>query len=63
MYVHQSDLVIQVPTNVVIGIVIEPQDWIDGINNPQFGRVEYQVYSPSTEPAVNYALYDFSVVT
>lgn len=41
-------------------IVIETQDWIDGINNPQWGRNDWQIYSPETGPAVNYATYDFS---
>ncbi|KAK5130264.1 hypothetical protein LTR08_002265 [Meristemomyces frigidus] len=43
-------------------IVIETQDWIDGINQQQWGRDQYQVYTPTTEPAVNYAKYEFSVV-
>ncbi|KAK4504510.1 hypothetical protein PRZ48_005426 [Zasmidium cellare] len=43
-------------------IVIETQDWIDGINQPQWGREQYQIFSPTTEPAVNYAKYKFSVV-
>ncbi|KAF2765654.1 galactose mutarotase-like protein [Teratosphaeria nubilosa] len=43
-------------------IVIETQDWIDGINNPQWGRDQWQIFTPTTEPAVNYAKYDFSVV-
>ena len=43
-------------------IVFETQDWIDGINNPQWGRSEWQIYSPNSAPAVNYATYDFSTV-
>ena len=43
-------------------IVIEPQGWIDAINTPQFGQDQYQIYSPTTEPAVNYATYDFGIV-
>ena len=43
-------------------IVIEPQGWIDGINNPQFGQDQYQIFSPTTEPAVDYATYDFSII-
>ncbi|KAI9677966.1 MAG: hypothetical protein M1822_008074 [Bathelium mastoideum] len=43
-------------------IVFETQDWIDGINNPEWGRNEWQIYSPSTAPAINYATYDFSTV-
>ena len=43
-------------------IVIETQDWIDGINYPQWGREQYQIFTPTTEPALNYAKYSFSVV-
>ncbi|CAN6652195.1 hypothetical protein TRVA0_025S01882 [Trichomonascus vanleenenianus] len=41
-------------------IVIEPQDWIDGINMKEWGREAYQVFSPATLPPVNYARYEFS---
>lgn len=41
-------------------IVIEPQQWIDGINNPQWGQNEFQIYGVDTQPAVNIALYKFS---
>ena len=44
-------------------IVIETQQWIDGINNPQWGQNDYQIYSPSTGPAVVYSQYDFSTFT
>ncbi|KAI9811764.1 MAG: hypothetical protein M1827_005309 [Pycnora praestabilis] len=43
-------------------IVIETQQWIDGINNPQWGQQEYQIYSVDTEPAVVYAQFDFSIM-
>jgi len=43
-------------------LVIETQQWIDGINNPQWGQDQYQIYTPTTLPAVNYARYDFSIV-
>lgn len=43
-------------------IVIEPQGWVDAINHPQWGQQEYQIYGPGTEPAVNFATYDFSIV-
>lgn len=43
-------------------IVIEPQGWVDAINHPQWGQQEYQIYGPDTEPAVNFATYDFSIV-
>jgi len=42
-------------------IVIEAQDWIDGINNPQWGRQQWQIFSPTSEPAVNYQKYTFTV--
>ncbi|KAK6514730.1 hypothetical protein TWF281_004925 [Arthrobotrys megalospora] len=41
--------------------VIETQQWIDGINHPEWGQESYQIYSPETGPAVNYASFDFSV--
>lgn len=41
-------------------VVIEPQQWIDGINNPQWAQNEFQVYGVDTQPAVNFALYEFS---
>lgn len=41
-------------------VVIEPQVYIDGINNPQWGVNNFEIYSPETGPAINYATYDFS---
>ncbi|KAA8916140.1 hypothetical protein TRICI_001724 [Trichomonascus ciferrii] len=43
-------------------IVIEPQDWIDGINHPEWGRSEYQIFGPESGPSVNYARYEFSTL-
>ena len=43
-------------------VVIETQQWIDGINNPQWGQDQYQVYTVDSEPAVVFAQYDFSIV-
>ncbi|KAI7286331.1 galactose mutarotase-like protein [Hortaea werneckii] len=43
-------------------VVIETQDWIDGINNPQWGRDQYQIFRPTSEPAINWSKYKFSVV-
>ena len=43
-------------------IVIETQQWIDGINHPEWGQGQYQIYSVETGPAVVWARYDFSVV-
>ena len=40
--------------------VIETQAWIDGINHPEWGVQKYEIFSPMTGPAVNYATYDFS---
>lgn len=45
-----------------IGIVIETQQWIDGVNHPEWGQDQYQIYNVDSEPAVVYARYDFSVV-
>ncbi|KAJ5861762.1 uncharacterized protein N7529_009072 [Penicillium soppii] len=39
--------------------VIETEDWIDGINNPEWGRRDYQVFGPDDGPAVNIATYQF----
>ncbi|KAI9706200.1 MAG: hypothetical protein M1820_004961 [Bogoriella megaspora] len=44
-------------------IVFETQDWIDGINNPQWGRQDWQIFGPESPPVVNYQTYDFSVVS
>ena len=43
-------------------VVIETQQWIDGVNNPQWGQDQYEIYTPTTEPAVVFAQYDFSIV-
>lgn len=43
--------------------VIETEDWIDGINNPQWGRLDYQIFGPSTRAAENYQVYEFSNMT
>lgn len=43
-------------------VVIEPEGWIDGINNPEWGQLADQVFSPSTGPAVNWAIYTFGTV-
>lgn len=44
-------------------IVIETQQWIDGINQPEWGQDQYQIYASDTEPAVVFAQYDFSIVS
>ncbi|KAJ5888580.1 hypothetical protein N7495_008621 [Penicillium taxi] len=40
-------------------IVIETEDWIDGINQPQWGRSDYQIFGPDDGPAFNWATYQF----
>ncbi|KAJ5103545.1 hypothetical protein N7532_004074 [Penicillium argentinense] len=39
--------------------VIETEDWIDGINQPQWGRDQYQIFGPDDGPVVNFATYQF----
>ncbi|KIY03596.1 uncharacterized protein Z520_00287 [Fonsecaea multimorphosa CBS 102226] len=41
-------------------VVIETQAWIDGVNHPEWGVSNYEIFSPTTGPALNYATYDFS---
>lgn len=41
-------------------VVIETQAWIDGINHPEWGVSDYEIFGPTTGPAINYATYDFS---
>ncbi|MCJ1295684.1 hypothetical protein MMC34_007248 [Xylographa carneopallida] len=43
-------------------VVIETQQWIDGINYPEWGQDQYQIYTVDSEPAVVFAQYDFSVI-
>ena len=42
-------------------VVIETQQWIDGINHPEWGQDQYQIYTVETGPAVVWAQYDFSI--
>lgn len=43
-------------------VAIETQGWIDGINHPEWGQLDYQIYSNSTEPAVMWTKYEFGLV-
>lgn len=43
-------------------MVIETQDWIDGINQPQWGREDYQLYDTKTVPFLNMQKYAFSTI-
>lgn len=42
-------------------IVIETQQWIDGINHPEWGQDQYQIYTTGSEPAVVWGEYTFSI--
>lgn len=42
-------------------VVLEVQDWIDGINNPAWGRTKKQIYEPGGDPYVLQASYRFSI--
>ncbi|MDI1487465.1 MAG: hypothetical protein OHK93_006735 [Ramalina farinacea] len=44
-------------------IVIETQQWIDGINHPEWGQDQYQIYTVDSEPAVVFAQFDFSIMS
>ncbi|MCJ1473743.1 hypothetical protein MMC13_002394 [Lambiella insularis] len=44
-------------------VVIETQQWIDGINYPEWGQDQYQIYTVDSEPAVVFAQYDFSIMS
>ncbi|KAK3345448.1 galactose mutarotase-like domain-containing protein [Neurospora tetraspora] len=43
-------------------MVLEVQDWIDGINHPEWGRTKKQVFAPGGDPYVLQARYVFGVV-
>jgi len=40
-------------------MVIEPQQWIDGINHPEWGQLDRQIFGPDSPPSVNWASYEF----
>ena len=42
-------------------VVIEVEDWIDGINHPEWGRDKRQIFGPADDPYVLQARYDFSL--
>ena len=41
-------------------VVLDVADWLDGINHPEWGVTDYEIFGPDTGPAYNYATYDFS---
>jgi len=40
-------------------LAIEPEGWIDGVNNPEWGQQSNLFYSPESGPAINLATYTF----
>ena len=40
---------------------MEVEDWIDGINQPEWGRLDKQLSSPGGDPYVLQATYVFSL--
>jgi aldose 1-epimerase len=42
-------------------VVMEVQDYIDGINHPEWFRTNKQIFGPGDEPYVLQARYTFSV--
>lgn len=42
-------------------VVMEVQDWIDGINQPAWGREKKQIFGPGDDPYVLQASYRFSL--
>ncbi|RDW82382.1 galactose mutarotase-like protein [Coleophoma cylindrospora] len=44
-------------------IVMEVEDWIDAINQPEWGRSSKQIYEPGGDPYVLQARYEFSINT
>lgn len=42
-------------------IVMEVEDWIDAINQPEWGRLDRQIYGPESDPYVLQASYKFSL--
>jgi len=43
-------------------VAIETQGWIDGVNHPEWGQQEYQVFSYDMQPSVMWVKYVFGVV-
>jgi aldose 1-epimerase len=44
-------------------LVLEVQDWIDAINQPEWQREKRQIFGPGDEPYVLEARYEFSVAS
>jgi aldose 1-epimerase len=43
-------------------VAVEPQDWIDGINHPEWGRLDNQFYGPGGKPFESTITYKFSTI-
>lgn len=43
-------------------VAIEPEGWIDAINQPEWGQQPYQIFSPESGPAINWATYQFGII-
>ncbi|CAG8982522.1 hypothetical protein HYALB_00002302 [Hymenoscyphus albidus] len=41
-------------------VAVEPHDWIDGINHPEWGRLDKQIFGPDTKPFESHIQYKFS---
>jgi aldose 1-epimerase len=44
-------------------VVLEVEDWIDAINQPEWQRSKKQIYGPGSDPYVLQASYRFSINT
>lgn len=42
-------------------VVLEVEDWIDGINHQEWGRDPRQIFGPGDDPYVLEATYEFSL--
>ena len=42
-------------------VVVEVEDWIDGINHPDWHRDKYQIFGPEDSPYDLEAVYDISL--
>lgn len=42
-------------------LVLEVEEWIDGINHPEWGREKKQIFGPGGDPYVLQASYQFSI--
>ncbi|CZR63159.1 related to aldose 1-epimerase [Phialocephala subalpina] len=43
-------------------VAVEPQDYIDGINHPEWNRTKYQISGPNTPPFSSHIQYQFSTI-